>query len=290
MAFELEAAGIKLSGADCLIKSDVPIGAGLSSSAALEISIGKALLAISDQEMGPTDFALLAQAAEHKYVGTHCGIMDQLTVVLGKQSHALLIDCRSLQIDEVGLNLPNVILVICNTNLKHNLATSAYNQRREECEQAVEILRRRMPAIRALRDVTPSDIEKHAADLGELLEHRARHVVTENERTLQAAKALGRGDTEELGRLMLLSHRSLRDDYQVSSQELDFMVDLAGESTAVLGSRLTGGGFGGCTVNLVVSDQAERFAQFIRKEYARATGIEPGICFVEADDGVREER
>jgi galactokinase len=288
VAFELQNRGINLSGADLMISSDVPLGAGLSSSAALEISVGAALLALCDESLAPADLALTAQKAEHVYVGTRCGIMDQLTVSAAQKSHALLIDCRSLEVKHIDLNLPETTLVICNTNVKHELASSAYNQRRQECDDAVTILRRYLPTIRALRDVNPGELNEHAKELPDVLYRRARHIVTENARTLEAAIALKDGDVDKFGRLMSSSHASLRDDYEVSSAELDLMVELAGSREGVLGARMTGGGFGGCTVNLVRSDTVESFSRFITDEYHRRTGIEANTYAVETDDGVKE--
>ena len=288
VAFELEKGGVRLSGADIAISSDVPIGAGLSSSAALEISAGMAFLALNGARLDATSLALAAQKAEHTYVGTRCGIMDQLTVSVAQKSHALLIDCRSLEVKHIDLNLPQAMIVICNTNLKHELASSAYNQRRHECEAAVEMLRKYLPTVRALRDVNVDDLKKHGDTLPDVLYRRARHVVTENARTLEAAIALKDGDANTMGKLMAASHVSLRDDYEVSSVELDLMVDLAGKCEAVFGARMTGGGFGGCTVNLVRRDEVEAFGNFITTEYRARTGIQPDIYAVNADDGVKE--
>lgn len=288
VAFELQNRGINLSGADLMISSDVPLGAGLSSSAALETSVGAALLALCNESLAPADLALTAQKAEHAYVGTRCGIMDQLTVSAAQKSHALLIDCRSIEVKHIDLNLPETTLVICNTNVKHELASSAYNQRRQECEDAVTILRRHLPTIRALRDVNPGKLNEHAKELPDVLYRRARHIVTENARTLEAAIALKDGDVEKFGRLMSSSHASLRDDYEVSSAELDLMVELAGSREGVLGARMTGGGFGGCTVNLVRSHTLESFSRFMTDEYHAQTGIEANIYAVETDDGVKE--
>ena len=288
VAFELEKGGVRLSGSDIAISSDVPIGAGLSSSAALEISAGMAFLALNGARVDATSLALAAQKAEHTYVGTRCGIMDQLTVSVAQKSHALLIDCRSLEVKHIDLNLPQTMIVICNTNVKHELASSAYNQRRQECEAAVEILRKYLPTVRALRDVNVGDLKQHGEVLPDVLYRRARHVVTENARTLEAAIALKDGDAEKMGKLMAASHVSLRDDYEVSSAELDLMVELAGKCEAVLGARMTGGGFGGCTVNLVRRDEVQAFGNFITSEYRALTGIQPDIYAVNADDGVKE--
>lgn len=288
IAFELRKRGIRLSGADLMISSDVPIGAGLSSSAALEISVAAAFLALSNEHLDVTSLALMAQKAEHTYVGTRCGIMDQLTVSAAQKSHALLIDCRSLEVKHIELNLPAMTIVICNTKVKHELATSAYNQRRRECEDALRILREHLPTIQALRDVNVGDLKKPGERLPNVLYRRARHVITENARTLEAAIALKDGDVEKFGRLMSASHTSLRDDYDVSSPELDLMVELAGTCEGVIGARMTGGGFGGCTVNLVRSDTVESFKQFITNEYRARTGLDADIYAVNTDHGVKE--
>jgi galactokinase len=288
IAFELETRGFKLSGADLLIGSEVPIGAGLSSSAALEISVAAAFLGLCNESLDVKDLALIAQKAEHTYVGTRCGIMDQLTVSAAQKSHALLIDCRSLDVKLIDLNLPDTTVVVCNTNVKHELASSAYNQRRRECEEAVSILRRFLPTISALRDVSVGDLEKHAGELPDVLYRRAHHVISENARTLEAAVALTDGDVEKFGKLMSASHASLRDDYEVSSAELDLMVELAGSCAGVFGARMTGGGFGGCTVNLVRTNEVESFSSFIAGEYRARTGIAANTYAVSTDDGVKE--
>ena len=288
VAFELQEAGLELAGADIMINSEVPLGAGLSSSAALEIAAAAALLALSGESLDVKSLALTAQKAEHTYVGTRCGIMDQLTVSAAQKGHALLIDCRSLELNHIELNLPDAALVICNTNVRHELASSAYNQRRRECEHAVKILRASLPTISALRDVNLDDLKQHTRELGDVLYRRARHVVTENLRTLEAAIALKDGDVEKFGKLMSASHTSLREDYEVSCAELDLMVELAGGCDGVYGARMTGGGFGGCTVNLVRPDAVETFNQIITKEYPARTGIAADIYVVNTDDGVKE--
>ncbi len=288
VALELEQRGIKLTGADLAIASNLPIGAGLSSSAALEIAVGKSLLALSNQPLDSVQLALVAQKAEHVYAGTKCGIMDQLTVTLAQKGYALLIDCRSLDVKPIKLNLPDTAVVVCNTNVKHELASSAYNERRAECERAVEILRRSLPHIRALRDVSIIEFERYAGELPDVLRKRARHVVTENQRTLEAAEALEASDLALLGHLMVLSHKSLRVDYEVSCEELDIMVDLALKQDGVYGARMTGGGFGGCTVNLVRQEMVPEFSDSIKKEYFGLTNIKPDIYLVQSDDGVAE--
>lgn len=286
VAHVLEDRGCRLRGADIAITSQVPIGAGLSSSAALEISVGYALLRLSNQDVDLMTLALAAQHAEHTFVGTRSGLMDQLTAAFGRQGYAVFIDCRSLERDLIPMNIGETRVVVCDTNVKHELATSAYNQRRRECEHAVEMLSEQRPGINALRDLNLSDLDL-IASLPEPLNRRAKHVVTENDRTEHAAKLLREGDAAALGELIYASHASLRDDYEVSCRELDIMVELA-RGTGVFGARMMGGGFGGCTVNLVEADEVPRFKETITKGYSEATGIKPAIYVIESDDGVGE--
>lgn len=289
VAWSLQTRGVVLRGADLLIDSDVPIGGGLSSSAALEVATGTALTTISGASISRNELARAAQKAEHDFVGAKVGIMDQLAATWGRKGNALLIDCRSLETKQISLANLNAAIVVCNTNVKHQLASSAYNQRRAECEQGVELLRQRLPDTTALRDVSVADFEKYAHELPEPVRRRCRHVVTENSRTLKAAEALGRGDREQLGQLMRASHESLRDDYEVSCRELDLMVEIASLQDGVFGARMTGGGFGGCTINIVRGDHGHEFAEAVAEQYRAATQITPDIYTVGADDGAREE-
>ncbi|MGB7925764.1 MAG: galactokinase [Pyrinomonadaceae bacterium] len=287
----LEDRGLRLSGADLAIESDVPVGAGLSSSAALEISVGLALVSISGAEIDMVELALAGQAAEHTYVGANVGIMDQFVAALGRRGHALLIDCRALHWTPIPLNLPGTAVVVCDTGVKHELAASAYNTRRAECERGVEMLREFLPGIRALRDVSLEEFRQYEEHLPEPVRRRCRHVVSENARVLAFADALRAGRLEEMGRLMALSHQSLRDDYEVSSAELDLLVLIAtGLKEATVGARMTGGGFGGCTVNLVRRAAVEEFREVIRREYSRVTNIDPAIYPVEAEGAAEEQR
>lgn len=289
VAWTLVEQGLDLAGADLLIDSEVPIGGGLSSSAALEVATGKALTTIGAVNIDGVALALAAQKAETIFVGARVGVMDQMTAVLGRKEHALLIDCRSLEAKPIPLANFNATLVVCNTNVKHDLASSAYNERRAECERGVELLRRKLPHISSLRDVTLDKFRKCEVDLPEPVRRRCRHVITENDRTLKAAEALQAGDRERLGSLMKASHESLRDDYEVSSSELDTMVEIAWRHEAVFGARMTGGGFGGCTINVVRPDGVEDFSKLVRNEYRAATNVEPDIWVVQADEGAREE-
>ena len=284
----LQNAGAKLRGANLLIKSDVPIGAGLSSSAALEIAVGFALLNLSDIEVDRLQLAKAGQKAEHDYVGAKVGIMDQLAATFGQKGAALLIDCRSLETTAIPFRHPNLSIVVCDTNIKHELAASEYNLRRQQCEQGVEILKNDLPHITALRDVSVEDFRRYESALPEPIRRRCRHVITENARTREAAHCLQQDNLSEMGQLMYQSHQSLRDDYEVSCRELDILVDIAAKCDGVLGARMTGGGFGGCTVNLVDSEKVEEFCDTVLQDYPQYTKLTPTIYVVDTNDGASE--
>ncbi len=288
VACSLLGKGCRLSGADLALQSTVDPGGGLSSSAALEISVGLALLAMSGERIDPKTLALSGQEAEHSYVGTNCGIMDQFIATLGKSGHALLIDCRKLEGKLISLRLGDYAVVICDTRVKHSLASSEYNSRRAECERGVELLRAAIPGLKALRDVNLALFEAHKESLPEPVRRRCRHVISENQRTLEATRALEAGEIHRIGHLMNQSHDSLRDDYEVSCRELDVLVESARSVSGVAGSRMTGGGFGGCTVSLVARRALGRFRETVAVDYERATGKAPGVFAVEAADGACE--
>ena len=277
--------GIRLSGANLLIEGDVPQGAGLSSSASIEVAVGYAFMELTGQSIDRRTLALQCQKAENEFVGARCGIMDQFVSCHGKRDTALLLDCRSLEYRLLPLPA-NALLVICNTMVKHSVSGGEYNQRRAECEAGVKFLSQRSPKVRALRDVTLSDLAAYGGDLPEILLKRCRHVITENSRVLEGACALERKDIETFGQLMGESHRSLRDDFEVSCCELDLLVEVAQETEGVYGARMTGGGFGGCTINLVHPDFVEAFKLKISKGYERANGYRPEIHVCTAADGV----
>jgi galactokinase len=288
VARSLEFAGRQIKGADLLIKSEVPIGGGLSSSAALEISVGFALLSLSEQKIDRITLAKAGQRAEHEYVGAKVGLMDQLTSAFGRRDSALLIDCRSFEITPIAMDTSSIAIVVCDTNIKHKLSASEYNTRRAECEQAVKILTAFLPHLRALRDVSGNDFQQYEEHLPEPIRRRCRHVVTENARTLAAANALRNNEIEVMGELMFESHRSLKDDYEVSCRELDLLVEFAANIDGVIGARMTGGGFGGCTVNIVRKEAAEQFSHTISRQYQNTTDIVPTIYYVEPSAGAGE--
>ncbi len=288
VAQALRSQGLPIVGADIVLGGDVSLGGGLSSSAALEMSVGMSLLGLSEIELDRKLLALAGQKAEHTYVGMNCGIMDQFIGTLGKAGHALLVDCRALEGKLVPLLLPDTAVVVCNSKVKHTLASSEYNTRRAECERGVALLREVIPGITALRDVSLDVFLMHQGRLPEPIRRRCRHVVSEDERTLAATRALESGAIEQMGKLMNASHDSLRDDYEVSCRELDLLVEAARSVPGAAGARMTGGGFGGCTVNLVRRDVLEGFQAVVCREYFRATGMTPDIFTVEASNGASE--
>jgi galactokinase len=273
-----------LPGANLLLHGNVPQGAGLSSSASLEVAVCKAFLELSGKAMEGVAIALLCQQAENEYVGARCGIMDQFISVHGKKNHALRLDCRTLEYRLLPLP-PDVRLVICNTMVRHSLAGGEYNQRRAECETAAHFFAERIPEVKSLRDVTLNDLEKFGGQMPEVIRKRCRHILTENLRVLQAAEALQAGDLGLFGRLMANSHASLRDDFEVSCEELDLMVRLAEQNAGVYGARMTGGGFGGCTINLVQENHVESFQKNVAAGYEQATKRAPEIYISSAADG-----
>jgi galactokinase len=285
----LVAEGWRPQGADLSITSTVPHGAGLSSSAALEVAAGFALLTTAGESIDRKQLARLCQRAENEFVGARCGIMDQYIACCGEPEHALMIDCRSLE--SRLIRIPNgAAIVVLNTMVKHANASGEYNARRVDCEKAVEGLSRRLPHVRTLRDASLGDLSTPDTHLESRLLRRARHVVSENRRVLAAVDALDCGDLTRFGSLMTESHESLRDDYEVSCAELDVMVRLAGSEAGQLGTRMTGGGFGGCTVSLVKATAAESFTRSMQRRYSEATGIRSDGWICVPSGGVHEVR
>jgi galactokinase len=287
VAVMFERAGYRLRGAKLSIRGEVPIGSGLSSSAAIEVATGCALAANSDLNISRTELAKLCRQAENEFVGAHVGIMDQFVSCHGQANKALLLDCRSLEYKLLPLS-DKARLVVCNTMVKHELASSAYNERRAQCEAGVKHLAAELSNVRALRDVSLAQLEQFGQDLPDVIYRRCRHVIGENARVLEAGEALERGSLEEFGQLMNESHRSLRDDYEVSCAELDLMVNIARKVKGVYGARMTGGGFGGCTVNLVAAGQVEELKSFVAGDYKQATKLAPEIYVCDPADGAGE--
>ena len=284
VAWALKEAGYRLRGADLYISGDVPLGAGLSSSAAIEVSTGYALLSAAGHAIDRTKLAVLCQRAENEFVGARVGIMDQFVSCHGQAGHALLIDCRSLEYRAQKLPA-KVKLVICNTMVKHKIQTGDYNVRRAECEEAVRKLSASLPQIRSLRDVSSEELAQNRNLLSETLYRRCRHIITENKRVQDVAELFEQGKVVGLRELMAASHESMRDDYEISCRELDVMVEIAGRQLGVYGARMTGGGFGGCTINFVDAENAGAFQSRVSAEYETAIGLRPDIYICEASQG-----
>ena len=276
VAVMLERAGHRLRGGNMLIRSDVPIGSGLSSSATIEVATGYALQDNAGAKVDRLELAQVCQRAENEFVGMRCGLMDQFISCFGETGHALMLDCRSLEYKLLPLP-EDAKVVVCNTMVKHDLAGSEYNARRAECEAGVRLLAQELSRVRALRDVTAPDLERFRQQIPEVIYRRCHHVVSENARVVEAAAALECEDLNLFGDLMGQSHHSLRSDYEVSCEELDLLVDLANQAEGVYGARMTGGGFGGCTVNLVKAQSVDTFRQDVAGGYMKATGRAPEI-------------
>jgi galactokinase len=267
--------GINPGGLEVMLHSTVPLGSGLSSSAALEVCTATLIEAVTGKTIDPVEKALLAQKAEHDFAGVPCGIMDQFISALGKEGHLLLLDCRTRKTELVPMSDPSVALLIINTNVKHELSGGEYAERRGQCEEAAAKL-----GVKSLRDVTADQLEKGKGKLSEVVYRRARHVIGEIERTTHAAEGIRGSNWPAVGNLMYASHYSLKDDYEVSCDELDVVVAIAeyiGAKGGVYGCRMTGGGFGGCCVALVKASAAEAIAKTIAAEYKKKTGIDASI-------------
>jgi galactokinase len=277
------AAGLRPGPFEAVIHADLPQGGGLSSSAALEVAAATLIESLTGAALAPLQKALLCQRAEHEFAGVPCGIMDQCSSVMGREGSLLLLDCRSRQVQLTPLADPEVVVLIVNSNVRRELTDGGYAARRRQCEEAARTL-----GAAALRDVTPEHLEQERSRLDDVHYRRARHVVTENARTVEAADALRRGDWDTVGRLMYASHVSLRDDFQVSCEELDLLVELAAASgSAVIGSRMTGGGFGGCTISLVRREALDGVVRHVREGYQRQTGREATVFVTRPVDGAR---
>ena len=285
VAWVLQSEEFTLPGLNVALISDVPIGAGLSSSAAVEVAAAYAWRVLGKLELDLVRLALLCQRAENEFVGMSCGIMDQFISALGQRDSALLIDCRRLDYELVPIPARTAIIV-ADTRVRRELVASEYNARRRECEEGVRLLQRYLPGITALRDVSPVQFAEHQDRLPDIVRRRCRHVVHENDRVLRAVAALRAGDVGTFGQLMNESHTSLRDDYEVSCRELDMLVEAAWRVEGVCGSRMTGAGFGGCTVSLVDESAVGAFRERVAAAYQAATGTAPEIYVCRAEAGV----
>lgn len=274
VAAQIQKAGYKIKGFNCVFGGDIPIGAGLSSSAALECALAFALNELFNLGIDKLTLVKMAQKAEHEYAGVMCGIMDQFASTFGKEGHAIKLDCRSLDFEYFPIKMEGIRIVLCDTQVKHSLASSAYNKRREQCEEGVRIIHKHHPEVKSLRDVTIEMVSQHLQVEHPEIYQRCAYVVEENNRLLAGCEDLQRGDLASFGNRMYLSHYGLRDMYEVSCKELDFLVAFAEKEKAVIGARMMGGGFGGCTINLVKEDGLQDFSERISKAYKEAMGQE----------------
>ncbi|MEO8043595.1 MAG: galactokinase [Spartobacteria bacterium] len=279
VAWALREAGYDLCGWEGISTCDVPMGAGLSSSASFELAVARAFAAVADFAWDAQEMALLCQKAENQWVGVNCGIMDQMISSIGEEDHAVLIDCRDLSTEAVPLPT-GAAVVVMDTSTRRGLVGSAYNERRRQCEAAAEFF-----GVKALRDVSLEDFELRSAGLDKVVRRRARHVITENDRTQRAAAAMKTGDAGLLGQLINQSHASMRDDFEISNAQLDTMVALARETAGCFGARLTGGGFGGCALALVDGAATPAFIAEVSQRYAEVTGLTPNLYLCRAANG-----
>lgn len=271
---EIQKKDITLRGFDCVIESDLPIGAGVSSSAAMECGLAFALNRLFDLGLSKLDIVLIGQMAEHNFVGTKCGIMDQYASVMSMEGHAILLDCQDISHEYIPIELEPYSLLLLNTNVSHNLATGEYNTRRAECFKGVDILKKAGLEIESLRDLNEETLNEHKDLLSEQVYRRCHYVVKENERVLKASHALRNNNLQEFGSLLYQSHEGLQLEYEVSCDELDFLVDFSRNKPYVLGSRMMGGGFGGCTLNLIHKDHLEAYIKEVKAAYKEKFGIQ----------------
>lgn len=284
----LQQAGYPLGNFDLVVGGDIPTGAGVSSSAALSVAVGLGLSEVFSFQIPKKNLALYAQKAEHLFAGVNCGIMDPYASAFGVQNHALLLDCRTVTHQEIPISLGEYSLLLVNSKVSHALANSAYNQRRAACEESVVILQKSFPEIRTLRDLKERDLPSIKQLLPEALFPKAKHVITECARVQQAAEALQSGNLLMMGKLLLASHESLRDDFEVSCPELDFLAQQAESITGVLGARMMGGGFGGCLLTLLKTNEISNFKTIIQERYQAAFQLRPDFIEVSLGAGARK--
>lgn len=285
--YEISLLTDKLSGFDCTIESDLPLGSGLSSSAAMECGLAFGLNELFDLQLSKLTLVELSQRAEHHYVGTQCGIMDQFASVMSKQGNVILLDCRSLEYEHIPIQIDPYKIIMLNTKVSHNLATSEYNTRRMECEEGVALIRLRYPEVVSLRDVTRNMLEAHREAMRQKVYDRCSFIIDENKRVLDMVEAFKVNDLQRVGRLLYEAHNGISELYEVSCPESDFLVEQARENPAVLGARQTGGGFGGCTLNLVHADAVDTFVAKASTAYFEKFNIHLEAFEVEPSGGTR---
>lgn len=282
---QLQKHGYEVDGFDCVFGGNVPIGAGMSSSAALEGGVLFGLAELNEWDIPPVEMAKIAQKAENEFVGVQCGIMDQFASLNGKEGHAIKLDCRSLEYEYYPFDRDDIQIVLCDTQIRRELASSEYNVRREQCEQGVELLQQWNSQIESLRDVELSFLLLHEEEMDPTIFKRCKYVVEENKRVIQACKDLHQGDFDSFGQRMYQSHAGLRLEYEVSCEELDVLVEVARNLDGVFGSRMMGGGFGGCTINLVKEKDVEAFTDQIKEQYNKKIGKEIKVYKTKVSSG-----
>lgn len=285
VADQIKKRGLQFSGFNLYLDGNVPLGAGLSSSAALECATAFAIKYLNNLDIPQMDLALISQKAEHEFAGVNCGIMDQFASVFGKKDQAVMLDCRSMKYEYIPLKLDGYKLVLLNTNVKHSLADSAYNERRSQCEQGVAWIKEHEPTVNSLRDVNLELLEKHVKPKDSQVYQKCAFVVKEIDRVVTAADQLANGNLNALGNLMFATHEGLSKDYEVSCKELDFLVDFVKDFDGVLGARMMGGGFGGCTINIVKDDRIDSLIDQIKIAYSNSFDLNLEAYVVETGDG-----
>jgi len=285
---QFQMAGHTLAGFNMMFTSDIPMGSGLSSSAALECGIGQALSDLFDLKVGKIDLAKMGQAAEHKFAGVKCGIMDQFASSMGKTNHVVKLDCRSLDYEYYPADFKEYDLVLFDSNVKHNLADSQYNIRRQQCEEGVKAIQAINSGVKSLRDATIEDLWKAQPNMDGVVYRRSKYIIEENLRVAEVCEALQAGDIKEVGRIMLETHDGLRDGYAVSCKELDTLIAIATSCDGHIGGRMMGGGFGGCTINLIQKDKVDQVIDQVTKAYKEALSIDTKVYRVAIGNGVEQ--
>ncbi len=287
VAHYIQQAGKKIGGVDVLIDGDIPVGAGMSSSAALCSGWGFALNEIFKGNLTRMELAFIGQKTEHNFVGLQCGIMDQFASLHGKKGHVMKLDCRSLEYEYIPFDFPGYRIVLVNSMVSHSLAGTEYNVRKQQCEEGVAILKKHYPSANTLRDISPGQLQKHKDELPAIVYDRCSYVVNEKERLLAGCAALQKGDLAAFGKLMFDTHDELSKKYGVSCPELDFLAEEARTKKWVIGARMMGGGFGGCTINIVQADAVDEFTQQIQQAFQKKYSKTPEVYVTQIEDGVK---
>ena len=286
VTYHIQQQGKNIGGVDVSISGNVPVGGGMSSSAALCSGYGFALNELFSLGLSRLDLAYIGQKTEHTFAGVKVGIMDQFASLHGKKNHVIKLDCRSMEYEYIPFNFPDYKIVMVNSMVRHSLASSEYNVRRQQCEEGVAILKKFFPSIHSLRDVTFEQLQQHKQDLPKVVFRRCRYVVGEKDRLLEGCEHLSKGDLESFGKLMIITHDGLSKDYEVSCPELDFLANEARKISAVAGSRMMGGGFGGCTINIVETSSVDSFIKKMQESYHDKFGKTPEVYITQIEDGV----